>query len=152
MPNGRSQKNKGGILLTAVFSVFIMSILLLFLMDDMRILTDFSYRTRCVYEMKIMKELFLTDYLALPEENRAERGEVTYTSGTLNYQLEKDELKITALVNGYQRTFSEKLTNDTTSSESSTETGHSESTTASSQTITSQTLSTTIETHLSGNN
>ena len=58
MPNGRFPKHNGGILLTAILMVGMMSMLLLFLLSNYRTAAEFSSRTRRYYEMQIMTELF----------------------------------------------------------------------------------------------
>lgn len=109
MPNGPSRHYKGGILLITAVTVVVMSALLLFFTDDLKITANFSYQTQCIYKMKIMKELFLTDYFAISEEKRPASGEVTYTTGSLMYECQEKQLKITTIVDDYQRVFNEKL-------------------------------------------
>lgn len=109
MGSGRSKRYKGGVLLTAVFTVVIMSILLLFLTENYRIQAQFTQRTREYYEIQIMKELFLTGYQVLPENKRPEKGEAIYNRGKLTYEKEKEQLMLTVSVGEQERDFKEEI-------------------------------------------
>ncbi|GMA48396.1 competence type IV pilus minor pilin ComGG [Tetragenococcus muriaticus] len=109
MENGQSKKHRGGVLLTAVFTVVMMSILLLFLTENYRIQAQFTQRTRQYYEVQIIKELFLTDYQALSEEKRPQKGEAIYNRGKLNYERDKDHLIITVNVEEQKKEFKEAI-------------------------------------------
>ncbi|GAA3018338.1 competence type IV pilus minor pilin ComGG [Tetragenococcus solitarius] len=109
MENGRSKKHEGGVLLTAVFTVVILSVLLLFLSENYRIQAQFTRRTREYYEIQIIKELFLTDYEALAEHERSKKGEVIYNQGTLSYEQKNDQLVFTINVGEQKRSFKEKI-------------------------------------------
>ncbi|MCF1618036.1 hypothetical protein LQF61_11195 [Tetragenococcus koreensis] len=109
MGNGRSTRHKGGVLLTAVFTVAIISVLLLFLSENYRLQAQFTRNTREYYEIQIIKELFLTDYQALPENKRPQKGEAVYNQGKLSYEKEKDQLMLTISVGKRKRNFKEKI-------------------------------------------
>lgn len=109
MGNGQSKKHRGGVLLTAVFTVVMMSILLLFLTENYRIQAQFTQRTRQYYETQIIKELFLTDYQALPENKRPKKGEAIYNQGKLNFEKEKDYLLLTVNVGEQEKKFKETI-------------------------------------------
>ncbi|GEQ38760.1 MAG: hypothetical protein L0I89_03970 [Tetragenococcus halophilus] len=109
MGNGRSKKYEGGVLLTAVFTVVVLSILLLFLAENYRIQAQFTRRTRQYYEAQIMKELFLTDYQALAENKRSKTGEVFYNQGKLSYEKKNDHLVLTVYVDDQERKFEEVI-------------------------------------------
>ena len=113
MGNGRSKKHEGGVLLTAVFTVVVLSILLLFLAENYRIQAQFTRRTRQYYEAQIIKELFLTDYQALAENKRSKSGEVTYNQGKLSYEKKDDHLVLTVYVDGQARKFEETVEKST---------------------------------------
>lgn len=109
MGNGRSKKHEGGVLLTAVFTVVVLSILLLFLAENYRIQAQFTRRTRQYYEAQIIKELFLTDYQALAENKRSKTGEVFYNQGKLSYEKKNDHLVLTVYVDDQERKFEEVI-------------------------------------------
>jgi len=113
MENGRSKKYEGGVLLTAVFTVVVLSILLLFLAENYRIQAQFTRRTRQYYEAQIIKELFLTDYQALAENKRSKSGEVTYNQGKLSYEKKDDHLVLTVYVDDQERKFEEVIEKST---------------------------------------
>ena len=113
MGNGRSKKYEGGVLLTAVFTVLVLSILLLFLSENYRLQAQFTRRTRQYYEAQIIKELFLTDYQALAENKRPKTGEVLYNQGKLSYKKKKNRLVLTVYVDGQERKFEETVEKNT---------------------------------------
>lgn len=121
MLNGQSQKHKGGILLTAVYTLALTGVILLYLIGDFQTATEFSLRTKNFYQMKIMTELFLSDYQqGLISETSS--GKIFYNTGYLNYQFQETQLIITAYAGKDKRTHIEKIHQlETVDSESDTE-------------------------------
>lgn len=104
----RSNTHQGGILMTTIFTLGLMSLLLLFLLGSYRSVAEFSLRTRRFYEMKIMTQLFLADYPKLPEQDQ-QKGEIRYNVGSISYRRHDEELFITAFVGKYKQIHTEKL-------------------------------------------
>lgn len=104
MDNGKSTKYKGGILLSTIFVVGLLSMLLLIVIENTRISTDFSMKTIHFYQARIMKELFLTDYQNFPHE---EKGKIEYNVGILEYEEVEGQLMITSHVAGKEFQFIE---------------------------------------------
>lgn len=109
MGSGQSEKHEGGVLLTAVFTVVIMSVLLLFLSENYRLQAQFTRRTREYYEIRIIRELFLTDYQALPESKRPKKGEAIYNQGKLSYEQKNSQLSLIVNVGEQKRSFKEEI-------------------------------------------
>lgn len=117
----RTNTHYGGILMTTIFTLGLMSLLLVFLLGNYRSVSEFSLRTRRFYEMKIMTQLFLADYPKLSEQDQ-QKGEVHYNVGTISYQRKDTDLFINAFSGKYKQTHTEKLqTNKTDTSTSDTE-------------------------------
>ncbi|MGX7196046.1 competence type IV pilus minor pilin ComGG [Enterococcus olivae] len=121
MENGRSRKYKGSILLTAIFLVSFMSMLSLLLLSNYRVVTEFSFRTRQYYEMKIMTHLFLADYPLLSSEEQKE-GQIKYNKGAVVYRLENEQLVVTAMAGKYKYVHYETVSQEIETSLSTTET------------------------------
>jgi O-glycosyl hydrolase len=107
MVNGRF-KYQGGILITAIFTIGLLSALLMFLIGNYRNALEFSTRTRRYYEMRIMTELFLQDYSQVPAEKNM-KGEVYYNTGKISYSVQENRLIVTAYAGKYQQTYQEVL-------------------------------------------
>ncbi|HLQ40475.1 MAG TPA: competence type IV pilus minor pilin ComGG [Tetragenococcus sp.] len=105
MVNGSSNKTAAGILLTGVVTVVVMSILLLFLVENYQVQARFMYSTREYYEVQLIKELFLTDYLADLPTKKQDSGQVNYNKGTLEYKKEDEKLQLTICVKKQKRNF-----------------------------------------------
>lgn len=96
MGNGQRTRLTGGVLLSAVFLVLLMSTLYVLLGENVVVSRSFTNYTREHYEMKIMKELFLMDYETLsPEQQKS--GVQRYNCGEIHYEKQEDKLIVTAL-------------------------------------------------------
>ena len=82
MVNGRFL-HKGGIFLSAMMLIHLLSLMLLTVLENTRTTTDFYIKTLHMYEARIMKELFLADYQRL---TYAEQGSVNYNVGRVIYE------------------------------------------------------------------
>lgn len=107
--NGQSRNYRGSIFLLAILTISILSLLFLSLAENTRITTYFTGRSKHYYQMAIMKELFLAEYLNLPEEQRLEAGVVIYNTGKITYTYQAPNLKIKAATSRYQRQYQEQL-------------------------------------------
>lgn len=107
--NGQSHKYRGSIFLLAVLSIGILSVLFLSMAENTRITTYFTGRTRHYYQMGIMKEMFLAEYLTLPENQRPATGEVVYNTGKITYTYQTPNLVIRAVTSRYQKQYQEKV-------------------------------------------
>ncbi|WP_122645913.1 competence type IV pilus minor pilin ComGG [Enterococcus mediterraneensis] len=92
MGNGSSTKHKGGIMLSAVFLVFIFSVLLLTALENHRLATTFAIRTQKLYVAKTMKEMFWYEYLR--QKDPQSSGSVAFNQGLLRYQSQSELLRI----------------------------------------------------------
>jgi hypothetical protein len=99
--NGRfKHKSKGGIFFSSVMLIHFLSVMLLMVLENTRVVTDFYSKTVYMYEARIMKELFLADYQRL---SFAKEGSVNYNVGKLTYEQKGEVLAIQCFIN--QRTF-----------------------------------------------
>lgn len=83
---GKSNKHQGGILLSAVMMVGLVSLLFLTVIENTKLTTDFSVKTLHFYQAKIMSELFWQDY---QKTEMLSKGEAVYNTGKIFYE-EKD--------------------------------------------------------------
>lgn len=109
MGNGSSTRHEGGVLITAVVTVVIMSLLLIFLVENYQLQVRFTKSTREYYEIQLIRELFLTDYLAQEKEEQADSGQVTYNKGRVEYKKTDEKLSVTIYVEKQKRQFSEVI-------------------------------------------
>ncbi|OJG11702.1 hypothetical protein RU93_GL000935 [Enterococcus aquimarinus] len=73
--------------------------------QNARITTLFTGRSKRYYEMAIMKELFLAEYVATPPAQRASSGEIFYSTGSVSYVYQAPYLLMTASTSDYQKKF-----------------------------------------------
>lgn len=109
LENGRFRRYRGSIFLLAILTISILSLLFLSLAENMKITSFFTIRSKDYYQMAIMKELFLTEYLNYPEEKRPIKGKVIYNTGHILYTYEEPKLKMTAMTSRYQQEYEEQL-------------------------------------------
>ncbi|MGM0126082.1 hypothetical protein IGI37_003483 [Enterococcus sp. AZ194] len=101
--SGQSQnKNRGGIFLSVLLFFSLTTSLLLIVLEDEKLNTDFMIRTTNLYYAKTIKELFLTEYYGSESESAPppkgtsddfpKSGERLYNKGTLTYTTEDKKL------------------------------------------------------------
>ncbi|WP_266102660.1 competence type IV pilus minor pilin ComGG [Enterococcus gallinarum] len=104
--NGRFRqqyRHRGGIFLSVLLFFSLTSCLLLLVLEDERLTSNFTIRTTNLYQAKIMKELFLMDYYSKDSE-LASTGKRTYNKETLSYEGSNEKvIIIVKMKNGYYR-------------------------------------------------
>ena len=105
MVNGQSRKHQGSVFILAILTISLLSLLFLSMAQNARITTLFTGRSKRYYEMAIMKELFLAEYVAIPPAQRASSGEVFYSTGSVSYVYQSPYLRMTASTSDYQKKF-----------------------------------------------
>lgn len=88
-------KYRGSLLLIAIVTMGILSLLYLGMAESYRTSTLFFQRTKEYYQIQIMKELFLNEFLNLPENQRLESGEVQYNVGKVAFTYQAPNLNLT---------------------------------------------------------
>lgn len=105
MVNGQSRKHQGSVFILAILTISLLSLLFLSMAQNARITTLFTGRSKRYYEMAIMKELFLAEYVATPPAQRASSGEIFYSTGSVSYVYQAPYLLMTASTSDYQKKF-----------------------------------------------
>ena len=105
MVNGQSRKHQGSVFILAILTISLLSLLFLSMAQNARITTLFTGRSKRYYEMAIMKELFLAEYVAIPPAQRASSGEIFYSTGSVSYVYQAPYLLMTASTSDYQKKF-----------------------------------------------
>ena len=105
MVNGQSRKHQGSVFILAILTISLLSLLFLSMAQNARITTLFTGRSKRYYEMAIMKELFLAEYVAIPPAQRASSGEMFYSTGSVSYVYQAPYLRMTASTSDYQKKF-----------------------------------------------
>lgn len=105
MVNGQSRKHQGSVFILAILTISLLSLLFLSMAQNARITTLFTGRSKRYYEMAIMKELFLAEYVAIPPAQRASSGEIFYSTGSVSYVYQAPYLLVTAATSDYQKKF-----------------------------------------------
>ena len=105
MVNGQSRKHQGSVFILAILTISLLSLLFLSMAQNARITTLFTGRSKRYYEMAIMKELFLAEYVATPPAQRASSGEIFYSTGSISYVYQAPYLLMTASTSDYQKKF-----------------------------------------------
>lgn len=105
MVNGQSLKHQGSVFILAILTISLLSLLFLSMAQNARITTLFTGRSKRYYEMAIMKELFLAEYVATPPAQRASSGEIFYSTGSVSYVYQAPYLRMTASTSDYQKKF-----------------------------------------------
>lgn len=105
MVNGQSRKHQGSVFILAILTISLLSLLFLSMAQNARITTLFIGRSKRYYEMAIMKELFLAEYVATPPAQRASSGEIFYSTGSVSYVYQAPYLRMTASTSDYQKKF-----------------------------------------------
>lgn len=105
MVNGQSRKYQGSVFILAILTISLLSLLFLSMAQNARITTLFTGRSKRYYEMAIMKELFLAEYVVIPPAQRASSGEVFYSTGSVSYVYQAPYLRMTASTSDYQKKF-----------------------------------------------
>ena len=105
MVNGQSRKHQGSVFILAILTISLLSLLFLSMAQNARITTLFTGRSKRYYEMAIMKELFLAEYVAIPPAQRASSGEIFYSTGSVSYVYQAPYLLMTAATSDYQKKF-----------------------------------------------
>ena len=105
MVNGQSRKHQGSVFILAILTISLLSLLFLSMAQNARITTLFTGRSKRYYEMAIMKELFLAEYVATPPAQRVSSGEIFYSTGSVSYVYQAPYLLMTASTSDYQKKF-----------------------------------------------
>ncbi len=105
MVNGQSRKHQDSVFILAILTISLLSLLFLSMAQNARITTLFTGRSKRYYEMAIMKELFLAEYVATPPAQRASSGEIFYSTGSVSYVYQAPYLLMTASTSDYQKKF-----------------------------------------------
>ena len=105
MVNGQSRKHQGSVFILAILTISLLSLLFLSMAQNARITTLFTGRSKRYYEMAIMKELFLAEYVATPPAQRASSGKIFYSTGSVSYVYQAPYLLMTAATSDYQKKF-----------------------------------------------
>ena len=105
MVNGQSLKHQGSVFILAILTISLLSLLFLSMAQNARITTLITGRSKRYYEMAIMKELFLAEYVATPPAQRASSGEIFYSTGSVSYVYQAPYLLMTASTSDYQKKF-----------------------------------------------
>ena len=105
MVNGQSRRHQGSVFILAILTISLLSLLFLSMAQNARITTLFTGRSKRYYEMAIMKELFLAEYVATPPAQRASSGEIFYSTGSVSYVYQAPYLLMTASTSDYQKKF-----------------------------------------------
>ena len=105
MVNGQSLKHQGSVFILAILTISLLSLLFLSMAQNARITTLFTGRSKRYYEMAIMKELFLAEYVATPPAQRESSGEIFYSTGSVSYVYQAPYLRMTASTSDYQKKF-----------------------------------------------
>ena len=105
MVNGQSLKHQGSVFILAILTISLLSLLFLSMAQNARITTLFTGRSKRYYEMAIMKELFLAEYVATPPAQRASSGKIFYSTGSVSYVYQAPYLLMTASTSDYQKKF-----------------------------------------------
>ncbi|KAF1299091.1 hypothetical protein BAU15_00145 [Enterococcus sp. JM4C] len=126
--NGKFQnKQHGGIFLSVLLFFSLTTSLLILILEDEKLTSDFTIRTTNLYYAKTMKELFLIDYyqqsadsktvdkttdeqsIGLVAEEPSEKGKRLYNKGELTYQIVAEKINITIKIDGNYYNFEEKV-------------------------------------------
>lgn len=86
MENGRFRKYRGGILLSAVLLVMVVSSLSLAVLYNHQNAVLFSLRTQKFYVAKTMYLMTWKNYCDLSEKERPKTGTVSFNTGTVTYR------------------------------------------------------------------
>ena len=105
MDNGKfthKSRHKGGILLTALLFVQLLSLMLLLVLENSRTTALFYTKTIETYEARIMSELFHAEFL---QNEMADQGSRLYNVGKLTYERQGQSLQIECYVKSRRFTF-----------------------------------------------
>jgi hypothetical protein len=100
--NGRSIRYKGGILLTALLLIQLLSLMLITVLESSRTTTDFYHKTIQRYEASIMSELFWAEYQSVLYPKSGTRQ---FNTGELTYESRGEQVVITCRVGTRTFTF-----------------------------------------------
>ena len=105
MGNGKfthKRRHKGGILLTALLFVQLLSLMLLLVLENSHTTALFYTKTIETYEARIMSELFHAEFL---QNELEDRGTRFYNVGKLTYERQGQSLQIECYVKSRRFTF-----------------------------------------------
>ncbi len=105
MDNGKfthKRRHKGGILLTALLFVQLLSLMLLLVLENSRTTALFYTKTIETYEARIMSELFHAEFL---QNELADQGSRLYNVGKMTYARQGQLLQIECHVKSRRFTF-----------------------------------------------
>ncbi|MHC5229911.1 competence type IV pilus minor pilin ComGG [Enterococcus sp. LJL99] len=88
--------------MTTLLFFFLFSFLFLTILEDFKLTQQFYFETKDFYIAKMMVHLFLTT-----EKIPAEKGEITFSAGTLLYNCEGESVSMQITVNKKQYFFEE---------------------------------------------
>lgn len=91
-------------MLSAILFIGAISLLFYGLLQTQRMTAEFAQRNIHHFEAKVMKEIFLHDYLAIPPQERPKEMTMVFNIGTLRFE-NKDRFKIQVMIEGKTLTF-----------------------------------------------
>ena len=124
--NGPSHKYRGSIFVLAIATLGIFTFLYLALAEHYQLTVYATNRNTQYYQMAIMKELFLVEYLDIPENERPMSGSYQYSVGTVDFYREELKLVIITKTKKHKQRYEEII--ETSESTQSSELDFSENT------------------------
>lgn len=106
-------KYRGSLLLIAIVTMGVLSLLYLGMAESYRTSTLFFQRTKEYYQIKIMQELFLNEFLSVPEDQRLPSGEVHYNVGKVAFTYQAPNLDLTIQSLHYKIKVDPKISTET---------------------------------------
>lgn len=123
LANGRfpNHNHRGSIFILAIVTLAMFTFFYLSLAENYQLSVYMTNRNTQYYKMKLMKELFLSEYLAIPEEERPNQGVYHYTSGEVSFTKNETVLKIISKTNRHHQMYQEIIETTIESTEESTQ-------------------------------
>lgn len=100
-------KYRGGILLSALLFLFLLSFLFLIVLEDFQLTQRFSKKTKDFYTAQIMVDMFLFE--AEQKKELKLKGEINFSTGKLHYIFNKNTIEIVVVIGKDTYQFQEKL-------------------------------------------
>lgn len=109
LANGPSPKYRGSLMVVAIVTLGLFTFLYLSLAENYQLTVFTTNRHSEYYKMAIMKELFLAEYLAIPETQRPANGIYYYSTGSVTFTQKETVLSLVSKTEKHQQTYQEKL-------------------------------------------
>lgn len=109
----QNRRPKGGILLSAIGLLFLVSVLFYTAIENRRLTADIARRTQRAHVAEIMEEIFWHHYTKLPEKERPAAGTMTFNTGQIEFgsdASDQGKLKLRIWIDG--RSYAKILTAD----------------------------------------